>query len=164
MKTHDLQCPWAVLSNLKQTEDSFSWLSTIWWHRALYQVPTFWDSVIFVLTTTTTTTTMTTTTEPITLPLAHAHGVIINAVWTWKYTEVQNLWCIEWFAFASTEVRVTNRIKVRVPLWTIITTRMYDACNCIICSSTSVPDKLTRIGNHIHRCYVQRSNYHRDTF
>ena len=66
---------------LKQTEDSFSWLPTVWWHIALCQTPNFWDLLIFVLTTTTTTTRL------IILPLAHACRVKIKLVYMCMWSQ-----------------------------------------------------------------------------
>ena len=67
------------IPRFKHTEAHFSPNSTDSLCFLVAQVPRPRDMAIFVLTTTTTT--MTTTTRPITLPLAHARGVIIIILW-----------------------------------------------------------------------------------
>ena len=89
-----------LMGHCKQFEANmrqFSWLSTIWWHRALCPMPIIWDLAIFVSTTTTMTTVMT---ELITLPVQGNYlYLLICILQVWCSIELHSnlaLWPLMW--------------------------------------------------------------------
>ena len=80
-KTPYLQRLWGLPNDLKHTEASFSAIFTDTLHLRVAQMPRSPDLAIFVLTTDDRQTTDDRRqTKPITLPLAHARGVIISVL------------------------------------------------------------------------------------